>query len=262
MHFKTIIPDNSISFIVKDILVFEENNNSKETILPFFADGFPGLTFHITPKGQWVQPHNKKMPVIYLYGQTIHPIELHIHGSFKIVVFQLYPFVINSLFQVDAKELNDGCYDLSQIPGWHDIEKILLKSPNLEERITVISNFLLKTFNDQKQNFDLSIKEAIHLILSHRALITVSELSDKLHMTIRTLERRFSKQVGISVKHFIKITKFQQSFEQLSLKDYKKLTDIVYSNGFADQSHFIRVFKAFTGEAPSKFKKNTIPNLS
>ena len=261
MNFNKIVPHDSISFIVKDILVFEENNNSKETILPFFADGCPGLTFHVTPKGQWVQPHNKKMPVIYLYGQTIHPIQLHIQGSFKIVVFQFYPFVINNLFHVDAKELNDGCYDLNQIPEWYAIEENLLKSTDLEEQIAVIGNVLMKTFNEQKQNIDLSIREAIHLILFHKALITVSELSDKLHMTIRTLERRFSKQVGISVKDFIQITKFKQSFEQLSLKDYKRIADIVYSNGFSDQSHFIRVFKAFTGETPSKFKKNSMANL-
>ncbi|MES2560397.1 MAG: helix-turn-helix domain-containing protein [Bacteroidota bacterium] len=261
MHFKTILPDPSISFIVKDILVFEEHNNTKETILPFFADGFPGLTFHNTPNGKWVQPQNKKMPVIYLYGQTIHPIQLHIQGSSTIVVFQLYPFVINSLFHVDAKELNNGCYDLNQIPEWCAIEQTLLESPNLNEQIAVISDLLWRTFTERKQDFDLSVKEAIHLILSHKALITVSDLSEKLHMTIRTLERRFTQQVGISVKHFIQITKFQQSFEQLSLKDYKKLTDIVYSNGFADQSHFIRVFKAFTGETPAKFKKKT-PNLS
>lgn len=255
MHSRTIIPDHSISFIVKDILVFEENDHSKKTLLPFFADGFPGLTFHITPNGQWVQPHNKRMPEIYLYGQTLHPIALHMQGSFTIIVFQFYPFVINSLFHLDAKELNNGCYDLSQIPKWQAIEKVLQTCTKLEEQITEISKGLLEVFSEQKQNLDLSIKEAIHLILSHKALLTVSELSDQLHMTIRTLERRFIKQVGISVKDFIQITKFQQSFEQLSMKDYKKLTDIVFRNGFADQSHFIRVFKAFTGETPSTFKK-------
>ena len=249
-----IVPDKSIALFVKDILIFEETGDPTNTELPFFADGYPGLMFHITPKGQWVQPHNKKMPVSYLYGQTIHPVQLHIQGSYKILVFQFYPFVINSLFKVNAKDLNNGCYDLCQIPEWATLENTLVNLSDTEKQLKLISDFLYQTFNEQKKKLDLSIKDAIQIILSNKALISVMELSEKLHMTIRTLERRFSKEVGVSVKDFIQIIKFQQSFEQLSTKDYEKLSDIVYSNGFADQSHFIRVFKAFTGETPSKFK--------
>jgi len=74
-----------------------------------------------------------------------------------------------------------------------------------------------------------------------------------LHLNERTFERRFVAAVGISAKQFSRIIQFQQSLEQLTVKDYTKLSDIVYSNGFADQSHFIRVFKAFTGKSPKKF---------
>ena len=42
--------------------------------------------------------------------------------------------------------------------------------------------------------------------------------------------------------------------ERVAGKDYTTLTDIVYENGFADQSHFIKVFKAFTGKTPKAFK--------
>ena len=254
MIFSKVKPNESIALFVKDILVFDETNNPENTVLPFFADGYPGFLFHITPNGQLVQPQNKKMPVTYLHGQTLHPVELHMQGNFKIVSFQLYPFVINSLFNVNAKELNNGCYDLCQIEEWKPIEKALLNLNDTEKQVSVISDFLLKTFNKQKDQLDLQIKDAIQIILAQNALITVQNLSEQLHMTIRTLERRFIKQVGISVKDFIQTIKFQQSYEQLSSKDYKKLTDIVFSNGFADQSHFIRVFKAFTGKTPSKFK--------
>jgi AraC-like DNA-binding protein len=59
--------------------------------------------------------------------------------------------------------------------------------------------------------------------------------------------------VGVTAKQFAKIIQFQQSLEQITVKDYSKLTDIVYANGFADQSHFIKVFKAFTGKTPLAF---------
>jgi len=62
--------------------------------------------------------------------------------------------------------------------------------------------------------------------------------------------------VGVTAKQFAKIIQFQQSLEQITVKDYSKLTDIVYANGFADHSHFIKVFKAFTGKTPLAFTSN------
>ena len=54
----------------------------------------------------------------------------------------------------------------------------------------------------------------------------------------------------LAPKHFSKIIQFQVSLNQLQANDYSKLSDIVYDNGFADQSHFIRVIKAYTGKTP------------
>nr|WP_249665395.1 helix-turn-helix domain-containing protein [Mucilaginibacter sp. Bleaf8] len=39
-------------------------------------------------------------------------------------------------------------------------------------------------------------------------------------------------------------------------KNNHSLTEIGYLAGFSDQSHFNRVFKKFTGESPSTYKKS------
>jgi AraC-like DNA-binding protein len=78
--------------------------------------------------------------------------------------------------------------------------------------------------------------------------------SIQLEGTYDELERRFLSETGLSPKQFAKIIQFQNSLTQLSVKDYTSLTDVVYQNGFSDQSHFIKVFKAFTGKTPKAFK--------
>ncbi|MDX2174185.1 MAG: DUF6597 domain-containing transcriptional factor [Bacteroidota bacterium] len=115
MNFQKIKPDNNLSLFVKDILVFEETEENINTVLPFFADGFPGLIYHETKNGLLVMPHNKVMPDFFLYGQTIVPIELHMTGSYKLIVFQLHPFVLKSFFNVNPNELNDNCYDITNL---------------------------------------------------------------------------------------------------------------------------------------------------
>ncbi|QRQ62090.1 AraC family transcriptional regulator [Sphingobacterium multivorum] len=68
------------------------------------------------------------------------------------------------------------------------------------------------------------------------------------------MKEGFSRKLG-SAKQFAKMVQFQAAFKQLNSKDFRKITEIVYENGFSDQSHFIRVFKTFTGTTPASFNK-------
>jgi AraC-like DNA-binding protein len=253
MNFKTLNPDKSISLFVKNILVFDEENNQKK-VLPFFADGYPGLMFQDTENGLLVSPHNKQMPLLFLYGQTIKPIELVIQGNYKLIIFQLFPFVLKSFFNVTAKEINDGCYDLQHLENGNYITNQLLESSDCEIRIEILSNLLLNIFQAKRETLDFQIRQAIQIIIDNKGQIGIGQICNKLNITERTFERRFLKEVGISAKQFSTIIQFQSSLQQLTVKDFTKLTDIVYSNGYADQSHFIKVFKAFTGKTPKAFK--------
>ncbi len=254
MNFKTINPDKSISLFVKNILVFEETQTDQKTVLPFFADGYPGLMFQDTENGLLVSPHNKQMPVLFLYGQTIKPIELVIEGKYKLIVFQLYPFVLKNFFNVTAKDINDGCYDLQQIENGNIVIQQLSQKLKFEKRIEILTALLFNIFQAKRETLDLQIRKAIQTIIDNKGQISIKDICEKVHITERTFERRFVKEVGISAKQFSTIIQFQLSLQQLTIKDFTKLTDIVYSNGYADQSHFIKVFKAFTGKTPKAFK--------
>ena len=92
------------------------------------------------------------------------------------------------------------------------------------------------------------------MIISSKGQEDINTISKKFNASKRTLERRFFSETGLSPKQFAKIIQFSSSMDQLTTKDFSKLTDIVYENGYADQSHFIRVFKSFTGKTPKAFK--------
>ena len=79
-------------------MIFDENDSSKNTTLPFFADGYPGLLFQDTENGLIVHPYDKQMSSLFVYGQTINPVELKIQGKYKLIVFQFYPFILRGFF--------------------------------------------------------------------------------------------------------------------------------------------------------------------
>jgi AraC-like DNA-binding protein len=257
MNFQRIIPDKSVSLFVNQIWVFEHTDQIEKTNLPFFADGYPGLMFQQTENGLIVNPHKKAMPVLFLYGQTIKPIELEMVGAYKIIIFQLYPFVLKSFFDVTPQTINDNCYDLSGIKELDVLafSKQLINCASLEQQIQQISHLLLHFFERKKEKLDFKIKQAIEAIIVSKGKESIKRIATDIKINNRTLERRFLNETGLSPKQFARIIQFQSSLEQLTVKDFNRLTDVVYENGFSDQSHFIRVFKAFTGKTPKAFQK-------
>ncbi|MFN4314000.1 MAG: helix-turn-helix domain-containing protein [Chitinophagaceae bacterium] len=243
--------EHPLSPFVKSIILLENDDSSSSTCLPFYADGFPGLIYHNAGTRLRVHPHNKQFPPIFFYGQTIHPIEIRIIGSFQLIIFQLYPFVSRSLFNIDLASLTDGCKDLTPLFG--HIEQPMPEGCDLKARVAEISELLNKLVLQKSREFDPGIRTAVEKILRSKGQSSLKELANELGISSRSLERKFLQHTALKPKQFAKIIQFQSSLTQLSVKDYKKLTDIVYENGYADQSHFIRVFKSFTGKVPSKF---------
>lgn len=249
---KTIQPDKSIELIVKDIIVIK-NDTEGETSLQFFADGYAGIVYSKTEGGMQAQPQNKSMPPLFIYGQTLKPVKLCIQGCYELVVLRLFPFVLKSFYNLDAGKLNNECYDMHQTENGARLLQKLTHADNTNACINILTAYMQNMFEAKKPKLDLTIREAIGIFLERGAVTTITEVVNCLPITPRTFERRFLKEVGVTPKQFCQIVRFQQSLEQLAAKEYARLTDIVFHNGFADQSHFIRVFKAYTGSTPKKF---------
>ena len=244
--------DNRIAPFIKEIFLLENSRNSEHK-LPFYADGYPGIIYSETLTGIKLLPINKMLPNYFLYGQTIEPIELQIKGAYKLIVFQLYPFATRLLLDINPKEINDECFDLIQIKEINTnetISRLITESTN--NQINIISDYILELVKISSSNLDKSIQLAISTIINSKGIIQIRQLRKQLYITERTFERRFAKEIGVTPKQFAKIIQFSFSLNQIQESDYNDLTDIAYENGFADQSHFIRTFKKYTGETPRK----------
>jgi len=68
----------------------------------------------------------------------------------------------------------------------------------------------------------------------------------------------FVQYTGLTPKLYSQINRFQNSL-QLVREGNSSLTSIAYECGYADQSHFIREFKSFTGLTPSGYDIDNFP---
>jgi AraC-like DNA-binding protein len=90
----------------------------------------------------------------------------------------------------------------------------------------------------------------------------LSLLLEELNLTERTFQRIFKKYVGITANEYRRICQFYFAFSQLKGGHFEKLTDVAYTNGYFDQSHYIRSFKEFTATTPNEYLQSGLNKKS
>ena len=91
-------------------------------------------------------------------------------------------------------------------------------------------------------------------LIRNSNMIKIDELANKLFISKRQLEREFKSKVGISPKHYFRITRINEVLRCLNANQKMDLTDVAYYCGYYDQAHFINDFKTIAGIKPSIFK--------
>jgi len=242
---------------VKEIIWIKSKEGIGQHKIPFYADGFAGIAFSKSEIPFTIQPHNKILPDFYLYGQTIIPMTLETEGTFELYAIRLFPFTVRMLIGVDPQTLNDECYDLQKVEGINTSNTIaeLRNAKTQSQVVQHMTDYFDQLLKKAGSNPDQRIILASNMILKSNGNIKVNEIQQRLHISERTLERQFKKEMGVTAMQFTKIIQFHSSVKLMSEEDYINLTDVGFKSGYADQSHFIRSFKKFTGKTPKEFQK-------
>ncbi|XDD45545.1 helix-turn-helix domain-containing protein [Leptospira sp. WS39.C2] len=259
----SIIP-KELQYIAKDVVIFESKDHKQE-ILSFFADGFPGIVFFHSnePVTVFVGNLSKIMDPVFIYGQTLEPIQIKINGPFFFVMVQLFPSFVEASFGIPISELTNSCWTI-QKSEWNLESKFhsAINQHSTPMAIDAIIQFLQTKAKGFKP--DVTLHSCLLSILDTNGNCEIFKIANEYKMSERTLQRKFQNYVGLTPKQFAKIIRFQTSLVELNGNKKSKLTDIAYGNGYADQSHFIRNFKSFTKEKPFQFreKKDPLSGLS
>ncbi len=83
---------------------------------------------------------------------------------------------------------------------------------------------------------------------------TLEELSKRIAVHPVTISRYFAKYFGCTYGDYVRRLRINKSLALIKAGK-RSLTEIAILCGFADQSHFIRVFKYYTGINPKYFQK-------
>ena len=99
------------------------------------------------------------------------------------------------------------------------------------------------------------VKSAIFELLGSGNL-AAEDISNKLHITSRTLRRRLDEE-GVSYSEILNDLR-QELAKQYIRDDSMSLTEISYMLGFSQPSSLSRAFRLWTGKSPTEMRQNVL----
>lgn len=101
------------------------------------------------------------------------------------------------------------------------------------------------------------LKEIIQDQIDAQFTFDLKKISSELDLNPSYLSREFSKYFeDLNFGEYVRKLRIEKAISLISNSSHS-LTEIAYITGFSDQSHFTRIFKAYTGKNPSSYRKKS-----
>lgn len=260
MFYQFIQPSVFLSRYIQHYWVLEIDEAEGEVMERVIPTGHIELMFHyrkpFVVKDE-SQNNAKTQPVSVLSGISSGYFDVAAVGNSGAITVVFLPFGASHFFRFPLSEIENQSIDLRAALGEKvgPVEEMLANARDTSERVKIVEDFLLRNFSPLG-TYDLNLLQAaVGLIEQSEAGIQAAELAKRLYVSSKSLERKFSAQLGKTPKQYLKIMRFQYAVKKLSAMDGQALTDLAYQCGYFDQAHFIRDFKLFSGLTPGEFRQ-------
>ncbi|WP_165546331.1 helix-turn-helix domain-containing protein [Kribbella soli] len=154
-----------------------------------------------------------------------------------------------------ADELVDRTVPLSDLTGPSAnvlAERLVSHRDEPEQAVDVLGDFLLGQLPRRLPDRLELVGEAVAELAAPR---TVGETAQRLGVSERYLRRVFREAVGVSPKHFARITRVRTVIAQTR----RSWSDAAAYAGYTDQSHLIADFRSLMRVTPAAYATGRVP---
>jgi AraC-like DNA-binding protein len=265
MKYTEITPGERLKPYIKCYYTFESDSNVEldDTVFP---GGHMEIIFNLG-EGIWKSFVNEGFcltPPVELWGKLTQPLPVKSVGRNMMLGIRFYAHSAGCFLNEEMWEFNDQVVDLRDVLGApvRSLHARLRETPDLNKRIELIEKFLVGRLTLKGRRLNNSHISMIGEIIKEMQMTEAPEYVEAIALrhgiSSRYLRKLFLQYTGVTPKLYNKIHRFQYSLQLVS-ESQSSLTSIAYDCGYADQSHFIRDFKSFTGFPPSAYSPGAYP---
>ncbi|MDW3652661.1 MAG: helix-turn-helix domain-containing protein [Bacteroidia bacterium] len=244
MRFKEFLPSKQPGTLIRNFWKFDIRETDLQRF-PFLHESLPENTLSIV-----LIKRGAYMGIRYMGIQT-KKFQQEIFENASLLGIRIHPWIISpQLFPQKSNLLNITAAFTHKA---HALEEILQTNWEVHEHqlIEEVEKACLTVF----QEYQLEENELVkYLCLLLEKGQKVKEIVEELPLSIRSLQKLFKSITGISMKQYQDIARIRKTTIDLYTAQ-KDRFDILYTNGFFDQSHFINDFKRRMDRSPRDFLK-------
>ncbi|KAB2868908.1 MAG: helix-turn-helix transcriptional regulator [Bacteroidales bacterium] len=196
-----------------------------------------------------------------LSGQYIDKIVTTTTGHTHIISVNFKPGGMYAIFGIPQLYFESDNINLADIE-FIESENLwdeLMNLNSTNKRIECIEKYLIKQYRKKAQPI-VEMNYAANLIRVRNGNILIRELAKELRMSIRTFNRRFRTQVGITPKQYSEVIRLNCICNDLIHSNSSDLLYLATKYGYYDSSHLINSFKKFLFITPKELIDYKLPN--
>ena len=122
----------------------------------------------------------------------------------------------------------------------------------MEERIAYLEEVFLSLLLKQNYQAPPVFQHALYMMHYSFGKMPIQTVCEQIDLYPRKLERYFDQFMGVTPKTYARIVRFNFAAQKFLAAPEKGVGELVYQAGYADQAHFIRECRTFTGRTPGE----------
>ncbi|MBF9224037.1 helix-turn-helix domain-containing protein [Hymenobacter ruricola] len=253
MHYQSLAPPEELRDAIKGFWYTRRELGEEVAGFEVVPDGYAEIIFHFGSSCSIaVEGGLQALPSPFMVGLLNRPVTFYSTHRLEIIGVRCFPWTV---------------FDLLGLPSGQDAVRVVehpmahlqaplqqcLRAGNVPAALAQVRQYFV---HDRAQKArDAMLGKAGAAMRAANGTLPVSQVAAAAHATVRTLERRFKQAAGHSVKDVSGLMRFEQARNHLWLHPAANLAGLAHELGYADQAHFSREFRRYSGTTPAAFAR-------
>lgn len=250
-------PSSSMQWLVNQYEFIRFDGKSK-VLDKFIPREDISLVFHFHTPPFMLEPGQGLLPPYFIAPVITQANLMRISKKNETFIVTCKPSVFSRIFNINLAPESTIYLPLKKSlfePLW----KQLAHLTEFQHRINCFEEFIAACYPfvykpDEVDDFYQSI-------LEEGLYKPLMEIESSISVSLRTIQRRFRKRIGVCPKVLVRIVRINHLWEKIKNNEPVDYHSMVYEGNYFDQTHFIKDFKAITGETPDCFFRRDLHHV-